>query len=53
MFRTVTGFAAKRPLAVIVTWLAIVVAGFVIGTGVFERLDCDVGTVPGGLAGMV
>ncbi|MBC6462560.1 MMPL family transporter [Actinomadura sp. HBU206391] len=51
MIRTISGFAARRPLFVIVAWLAIVGAGFGIGGGVFERLVSDVGTVPGSESG--
>jgi RND superfamily putative drug exporter len=47
MFRTISGFAIRRPAVVIVVWLAVVAAGFGIGTGVFSRLVPDVGTVPG------
>jgi RND superfamily putative drug exporter len=47
MIRTIAGFAVRRPLVVIVLWLAVVGAGFGIGTGVFGELVGDVGTVPG------
>jgi RND superfamily putative drug exporter len=47
MVNTISGFAARRPFVVIIVWLAIVVAGFGVGGGVFERLVPDVGTVPG------
>jgi RND superfamily putative drug exporter len=47
MIRTIAGFAVRRPLVVSVLWLAVVGAGFGIGTGVFGELVGDVGTVPG------
>ncbi|SDT68247.1 MMPL family transporter [Jiangella sp. DSM 45060] len=47
MLRTVTGFAVRRPVIVILVWVAVLAAGFGIGTGVFDRLTSDVGTVPG------
>jgi RND superfamily putative drug exporter len=47
MIRTVSGFAIRRPLVVIVLWIAVVAAGFGIGTGVFDRLESETGTVPG------
>lgn len=47
MLRRITGFAVRRPLVVILAWVAVVAVGFGIGTGVFERLTSDVGTVPG------
>ena len=40
-------FAARRPAIVIVVWLGLLVTGFGVGGGVFERLVADVGTVPG------
>jgi RND superfamily putative drug exporter len=45
--RTVTSFSVRRPVLVIVVWLAVVGAGFGTGIGVFDRLISDVGTVPG------
>src|SRR5688572_25152364 len=39
-------FSVRQPFVVIAIWLAIVGAGFGIGTGVFERLVTDVGHVP-------
>ncbi|WP_116947796.1 MMPL family transporter [Jiangella endophytica] len=47
MLRSITGFAVRRPLVVILAWVAVLAAGFGIGTGVFDRLTSDVGTVPG------
>lgn len=47
MIRTISELAVRRPIAVIVIWLAIVGVGFGVGIGVFDRLDSDVGTVPG------
>jgi RND superfamily putative drug exporter len=51
MVRRISGFAARRPLLVVVMWLAVVVAGFGIGGGVFGRLVGEVGTVPGSESG--
>ena len=42
-----TRFVLRRPVVVIVLWVAVVCAGFATGTGVFERLVSDVGAVPG------
>ncbi|TDD68465.1 MMPL family transporter [Jiangella aurantiaca] len=47
MLRSITGFAVRRPLIVILAWVAVVAAGFGIGTGVFDRLTSDTGIVPG------
>ncbi|GAA2580846.1 efflux RND transporter permease subunit [Actinomadura fulvescens] len=47
MVRTVSGFSIRRPFVVIVVWLAVLVAGFGVGTGVFERLTSEVGKVSG------
>src|SRR6185295_2682543 len=47
MVTRLSGFAVRRPVIVIIIWLATLVAGFGVGTGVFERLVTDVGTVPG------
>ncbi|MBB5787122.1 MMPL family transporter [Jiangella mangrovi] len=47
MLRRITGFAVRRPLVVILAWVAVIAAGFGIGTGVFANLTSDVGTVPG------
>jgi putative drug exporter of the RND superfamily len=47
MIRTISGFAIRRPLIVVVLWIAVVAAGFGIGVGVFDRLVPEVGTVPG------
>ncbi|MFI6515001.1 MMPL family transporter [Spirillospora sp. NPDC050679] len=46
MISRVTGFSARRPLLVVAVWVLVLGAGFGIGTGVFERLVPDVGTVP-------
>ncbi|WP_067491236.1 MMPL family transporter [Actinomadura hibisca] len=46
MISRVTGFSARRPLLVVAVWVLVLGAGFGIGTGVFERLVADVGTVP-------
>lgn len=42
-----TRFVLRRPVVVIVLWVAVVCAGFTTGIGVFERLVSDVGAVPG------
>ncbi|MGH3682835.1 MAG: MMPL family transporter, partial [Natronosporangium sp.] len=47
MVRRISGFAIRRPVIVIVLWVAVLGAGFGIGTGVFERLVPDVGSAPG------
>ena len=47
MLARISGFAVRRPLVVIVLWLAVVGAGFAVGIGVFDRLVADVGVVPG------
>lgn len=47
MLRTIARFAIRRPLIVIVAWIAIVGVGFGVGIGVFGKLVPDVGTVPG------
>lgn len=40
-------FVVRRPVVVIMLWVAVVGAGFTTGIGVFERLVADVGRVPG------
>ncbi|MPZ25098.1 MAG: MMPL family transporter [Micromonosporaceae bacterium] len=47
MVRRISGFAVRRPVIIIVLWVAVLGAGFGIGTGVFERLVPDVGAAPG------
>ncbi|GAA3236212.1 MMPL family transporter [Actinocorallia longicatena] len=47
MIRTISGFSARRPVAVILLWVALLGAGFGIGTGVFGDLVPDTGTVHG------
>ncbi len=47
MIRTISGFAIRRPLVVLMLWIAIVGAGFAVGIGVFDRLVPEVGDVPG------
>jgi RND superfamily putative drug exporter len=47
MIRTISGFAIRRPFVVVALWIAVVAAGFGIGTGVFDRLVPQTGTVPG------
>src|SRR5262245_13432723 len=43
----VTRAAIRRPRLVVVAWLMLVVGCFTVGIGVFERLQPDVGVVPG------
>ncbi|MDG4828688.1 MMPL family transporter [Solwaraspora sp. WMMD1047] len=40
-------FSVRRPVIVLVIWLAVVAAGFTFGVGVFDRLVSTVGVVPG------
>jgi uncharacterized membrane protein YdfJ with MMPL/SSD domain len=40
-------FVLRRPVVVILLWVAVVGAGFTTGIGVFDRLVSDVGAVPG------
>lgn len=47
MLRTITNFCLRRPLLVVVLWVALVAAGFTLGGQVFDRLVGDVGTVVG------
>jgi RND superfamily putative drug exporter len=46
MLAAVTGWSIRRPVIIVVVWLALVVAGFAVGVRVFDRLVSDVGTVP-------
>ncbi|MEV4539772.1 MMPL family transporter [Asanoa sp. NPDC049518] len=47
MTTSLARFSVRRPVIVLVIWLAVVAAGFTVGVGVFERLVGDVGLVPG------
>ncbi|HEY3259643.1 MAG TPA: MMPL family transporter [Pseudonocardiaceae bacterium] len=47
MLAAVTGWSIRRPIVVVVLWLAAVAGSFTVGIGVFERLVSDVGLVPG------
>lgn len=47
MTTSLARFSVRRPVIVLVIWLAVLGAGFGVGTGVFERLVGDVGLVPG------
>src|SRR4029079_16855182 len=47
MLRRLTGFAIRRPVLVLLLWVAVVGVGYGIGTGVFGKLTSEVGTVPG------
>jgi RND superfamily putative drug exporter len=40
-------FVIRRPVVVVLLWVAVVGAGFTTGIGVFDRLVSDVGGVPG------
>ncbi len=47
MTTSLARFSVRRPVIVLVIWLAVVAAGFTFGIGVFERLVGDVGVVAG------
>jgi len=47
MTTSLARFSVRRPVIVLLIWLAFVGAGFTVGVGVFERLVGDVGVVPG------
>ena len=47
MLTTLTRYSIRRPVVVVVLWLAAVAGSFTVGTGVFDRLVSDVGVVPG------
>ncbi|GFJ86741.1 MMPL family transporter [Phytohabitans rumicis] len=47
MIRFITGAGRRHPIAVLVVWLLITVAGFTLGNAVFARMTTTVGTVPG------
>jgi RND superfamily putative drug exporter len=47
MLRRLTGFAIRRPVLVLLLWVAVVGVGYGLGTGVFGKLTSEVGTVPG------
>ncbi|WP_327001569.1 MMPL family transporter [Dactylosporangium sp. NBC_01737] len=47
MFRMLTALALRRPVMVIVFWVAVVAVGFGVGGGVFMKLTAQVATVPG------
>jgi RND superfamily putative drug exporter len=47
MFRLLTHVALRRPVLVIVFWVAVVGLGFGLGGGVFAKLTAQVATVPG------
>ncbi|MGX7673614.1 MMPL family transporter [Plantactinospora sp. DSM 117369] len=47
MSRLITGYVIRRPVVVLLLWLAVLVGGFGVGVGVFDRLVSDVGGVPG------
>jgi putative drug exporter of the RND superfamily len=45
--RTVTEAAIRRPKLVLLLWIAVVIVGYGVGTGVFAKLTSEVGRVPG------
>jgi RND superfamily putative drug exporter len=47
MTTSLARFSVRRPVIVLVIWLAVVGAGFTVGIGVFDRLVGEVGLVPG------
>ncbi|MEV4622595.1 MMPL family transporter [Asanoa sp. NPDC049573] len=47
MTTSLARFSVRRPVIVLLIWLAVVGAGFTVGVGVFDRLVGDVGVVPG------
>ena len=47
MTSSLARFSVRRPVIVLVIWLAVVGVGFTVGTGVFGRLVATVGQVPG------
>jgi RND superfamily putative drug exporter len=47
MLTRITGVAIRRPVLIIVMWVAVVIVGYGIGTGVFGKLTSEVGSVPG------
>ena len=47
MIRLMSRFAVRRPVVVVVLWVAVLGLGFGIGSGVFSRLVGDIGQVPG------
>jgi putative drug exporter of the RND superfamily len=47
MLTGVTSAAIRRPVTVVVVWLALAAGSFTVGVGVFDRLVGDVGLVPG------
>ncbi|SFD76189.1 MMPL family transporter [Streptomyces aidingensis] len=47
MLAALARVATRRPMTVIFAWLVLLVLGFGLGTGVFERLDDAVSSIPG------
>ena len=47
MLAALTRWSIRRPVLVVVLWLAAVAGSFTVGIGVFDRLVSDVGVVPG------
>ncbi|MBT8226593.1 MAG: MMPL family transporter [Dactylosporangium sp.] len=47
MLRALVGYPQRHPKRVVLSWIALVVAGFVVGIQVFSSLNTDVGRVPG------
>jgi RND superfamily putative drug exporter len=46
-----TGWSIRRPVVVVITWIALVAGCFAAGSGLFERLVSDVGVVSGSESG--
>ncbi|WP_432993739.1 MMPL family transporter [Dactylosporangium sp. CA-233914] len=47
MLHKLSRFAVRRPVSVLALWVAVTIAGFGFGLGVFDRLVGDTETVPG------
>jgi RND superfamily putative drug exporter len=47
MLTWLSRWPVRRPVVVVVLWLAVVAGSFTVGIGVFDRLVTDVGLVPG------
>src|SRR5947207_10582896 len=47
MLAALTRWSIRRPVLVVLLWLAAVAGSYTVGIGVFDRLVSDVGVVPG------
>ena len=47
MLAAITRLSTRRPLVTVVVWVATAATAFAVGVGVFERLQSEVGVVPG------